>query len=101
MKHSWLLFGSALRLTNLRIWYISIRHSPASPWRLNRIWPEPIRGATRAWRRKGGSLTLARAGILPFYWLACWAVWSLGKRLYGDWTGLALRDWRPQIHGAQ
>jgi len=35
------------------------------------------------------NLALARAGILPFFWLACWAVWSFARRLYGDWTGLA------------
>ncbi len=44
-----------------------------------------LRESGHYWR----NLTLARAGILPFYWLACWAVWSFGRRLYGDGTGLA------------
>ena len=34
-------------------------------------------------------LTLARAGTLPFFWLACAAIWLLGRRLYGTNTGVA------------
>lgn len=44
-----------------------------------------LHGQGHYWR----NLTLARAGILPFFWLACWAIWSFGRRLYGEWTGLA------------
>lgn len=35
------------------------------------------------------NLVLARTAILPFFWLACFAVWSTSRRLYGDKVALA------------
>jgi 4-amino-4-deoxy-L-arabinose transferase-like glycosyltransferase len=39
--------------------------------------------------RYSRALTLARIGILPFFILACTIVWLWGRRLLGDWGGLA------------
>ena len=39
--------------------------------------------------RYGKALTLARLGILPFFLLACTVVWLWGRKLLGDWGGLA------------
>ena len=37
------------------------------------------------------TLTLARLGILPFFWLACWLVWRFMARAFGPWhAALAL-----------
>jgi hypothetical protein len=35
------------------------------------------------------TLTLARIGILPFFVLACTIVWLWGRRILGEWGGLA------------
>jgi 4-amino-4-deoxy-L-arabinose transferase-like glycosyltransferase len=35
------------------------------------------------------ALALARAGILPFFVLACTVVWLWGRRILGEWGGLA------------
>jgi hypothetical protein len=40
-------------------------------------------------RRYGKTLTLARLGILPFFLLATTVVWLWGRKLLGDWGGLA------------
>jgi hypothetical protein len=48
------------------------------------------------------NLRLARLPILPFYWLACFSVWSLGRRLYGERAGiyaLAIFSVLPPILG--
>jgi 4-amino-4-deoxy-L-arabinose transferase-like glycosyltransferase len=34
------------------------------------------------------TLALARLGILPFYWLACWAVYWWARRSFGDLTAV-------------
>jgi len=34
------------------------------------------------------TLALARLGILPFYWLACWVVYWWAKRSFGDLTAV-------------
>jgi len=39
--------------------------------------------------RPAKALTLARIGILPFFILACTVVWFWGRRLLGEWGGLA------------
>jgi len=39
--------------------------------------------------RPAKALTLARVGILPFFILACAVVWLWGRRLLGEWGGLA------------
>jgi hypothetical protein len=39
--------------------------------------------------RYSRALTLARIGILPFFVLACTVVWLWGRRLLGEWGGLA------------
>jgi len=39
--------------------------------------------------RPAKALTLARIGILPFFILACTVVWLWGRKLLGDWGGLA------------
>jgi hypothetical protein len=39
--------------------------------------------------RYGRTLTLARLGILPFFVLACSIVWLWGRRILGEWGGLA------------
>jgi Dolichyl-phosphate-mannose-protein mannosyltransferase len=31
------------------------------------------------------TLTLARLGILPFFWLACFVLWHFSSRTYGQW----------------
>ena len=31
------------------------------------------------------TLTLARLGILPFFWLACFVLWHFASRTYGQW----------------
>jgi hypothetical protein len=31
------------------------------------------------------TLTLARLGILPFFWLACFVLWHFASRAYGQW----------------
>lgn len=31
------------------------------------------------------TLTLARLGILPFFWLTCWLTWRFMARRFGDW----------------
>ena len=36
-------------------------------------------------RRPAKALALARAGILPFFLLACTVVWLWGRRLFGEW----------------
>ena len=35
------------------------------------------------------TLTAARLGILPFFWIACWAVYAWGRRYYGRAVGVA------------
>jgi len=39
--------------------------------------------------RPGRALTLARAGILPFFLVATVVVWLWSRRLYGEWGGVA------------
>jgi hypothetical protein len=39
--------------------------------------------------RPAKALTLARMGILPFFVLACTVVWLWGRRILGEWGGLA------------
>jgi hypothetical protein len=33
------------------------------------------------------NLTLARIGVLPFFWFACYLLWSFGKRFLTEWHG--------------
>ena len=50
---------------------------------------------------KGREFDARPGGHFAFLLARLLAVWSFGKTPYGDWTGLAIRDLRPQIHGAQ
>ena len=46
------------------------------------------------------TLTLARLGILPFFWLACFALWRFVSRTYSDWhatLSLVLFSFCPSV----
>ena len=92
-RHTWLVAWSTWRTTCIATnpstlrWPVPWRRSVPTwtelrPHGLAKFTPEGIE-EIRSSKDPRQTVRLARAGILPFFWMACWAVYAWGKRYLG------------------